>query len=115
MIVVFSFSISTRFALPSMARVTFSSLMPRSSLITWPPLRICDVFEHRLAAIAEARRLHRGDLQTAAQLVHHQRGQGLALDILGDDQQRLAGLHDALQQRQHAAAGPDSFFSWIRT
>ena len=32
-IVVFSFSISIRFALPSMSRVTFSSLMPRSSLI----------------------------------------------------------------------------------
>src|SRR6185312_3589851 len=27
-----------------------------------------DVFEHRLATIAEARRLHRRDLQTAAQL-----------------------------------------------
>ena len=34
--VVFSFSISTFFALPSISSVTFSSLMPRSSLITWP-------------------------------------------------------------------------------
>jgi hypothetical protein len=60
-----------------------------------------DVFQHRLAAIAEARRLHGRDLQAAAQLVHHQGGQRLALDVLGDDQQRTAGLHDGFQQRQH--------------
>src|ERR1700730_13951113 len=36
---VFSLSIITFFlARPSMARVTFSSLMPRSSEIAWPPL-----------------------------------------------------------------------------
>ena len=64
-------------------------------------MRIADVLQHRLAAIAEARRLHRRDLQAAAQLVHHQGGEGFTLDVLGNDQQRLAGLHDALQQRQH--------------
>src|SRR5262249_54663704 len=45
-----------------------------------------DVLEHRLAAIAEARRLDGSHLQAAAQLVDHQRGQRLALDLLGDDQ-----------------------------
>ena len=40
MIVVFSFSMRTFLALPSMSSVTFSSLMPRSSLITWPPVRM---------------------------------------------------------------------------
>jgi hypothetical protein len=60
-----------------------------------------DVLEHRLAAIAEARSLHRRDLQTAAQLVDHERGDRLALDVLGDDQQRLAGLHHRFEQRQH--------------
>src|SRR5208283_2842860 len=60
-----------------------------------------DVLEHRLAAIAEARRLDRRDLQAAAQLVDDECRQRLALDVLGDDQQRTAGLHDALQQRQH--------------
>src|SRR3982074_2301277 len=40
MIVVFSFSTRTFLAVPSMLSVTFSSLMPRSSLITWPPVRI---------------------------------------------------------------------------
>ncbi len=40
------------------------------------------------------------DVQHAAQLVHHQRRQRLALHILGDDQQRLAAGHDLVQQRQ---------------
>ncbi len=37
---VFSFSIRTFLARPSMASVTDSSLMPRSSAIIWPPVRI---------------------------------------------------------------------------
>ncbi len=40
MIVVFSLSMRTRLALPSMSSVTLSSLMPRSSAISWPPVRI---------------------------------------------------------------------------
>src|SRR5262249_54657544 len=39
-IVVFSLSIITFLARPSMERLTFSSLMPRSSEIAWPPVRI---------------------------------------------------------------------------
>ena len=39
-IVVFSFSITTFLARPSIAGVTVSSLMPRSSEISWPPVRI---------------------------------------------------------------------------
>src|SRR6185437_14365968 len=60
-----------------------------------------DVFEHGLAAIAEARRLDGSNLEAAAQLVDDQRGNGLALDVLGQDKQRLAGLHDRFKQRQH--------------
>ena len=59
-----------------------------------------DVLEHRLAAIAEARRLDGRDLEAAAQLVDHQGRQGLALDVLGHDQQRLAALDHGLEQRQ---------------
>ena len=59
-----------------------------------------DVLEHRLAAIAEARRLDRRNLQPAAQLVDHERGQRFALDVLSDDQERLARLHDLLEHRQ---------------
>ena len=38
----------------------------------------------------------------AAQLVDHERGERLALDVLGDHEQRLARLHDGLEQRQDA-------------
>jgi hypothetical protein len=56
-----------------------------------------NVFQHRLAAVAEARRLHRRHLEAAAQLVDDQRRQRLALDVLGDDQQRPGGLHHGFQ------------------
>jgi hypothetical protein len=73
-----------------------------------------DVLEHGLAAVTEARRLDGRDLEAAAQLVDHEGGQRLALDVLGDDQQRLAGLHHGLEDRQHALS-EESFFSWMRT
>ena len=62
-----------------------------------------DVFEHGLAAIAEARRLDGGGLQDAADVVDHQRRERFAIDVFGDDQQRLAGLRDLLEQRQQIA------------
>ena len=45
-----------------------------------------DILQHRLAAIAEARGLHRRDFEAAAQLVDDERGERLALDVFGDDQ-----------------------------
>ena len=81
--------------------MTFSSLIPRSSAISVPPLEYGDVLEHRLAAIAEARRLDGRHFQAAAQLVDDERGQRLAVDVLGDDQERLARLDDGFQDRQH--------------
>ena len=51
-----------------------------------------DVFQHRLAPVAEARSLHRRDFQSAAKLVDDKRCQGLALNVLGDDDERLRGL-----------------------
>src|SRR5690606_3292769 len=59
-----------------------------------------DVLQPGLAAITEAGRLDRADLQRAAQLVDHQRGQRLALDVLRDDQQRTARLRHLLQDRE---------------
>ena len=59
-----------------------------------------DVLEHGLAAVAEAGGFHRGDLQSAAELVDHERGERLALDVLGDHQKRLARLHHGLEQGQ---------------
>ncbi len=60
------------------------------------------VAEHRLAAVTEAGGLDRDRVEGAADLVDDEGRQGLALDVLGDDQQRLGGarLDDLLQQRQ---------------
>ena len=59
-----------------------------------------DVLQHGLATVAEARRLDGDGLEGAADLVHDQGREGLAVDVLGDDQQRLAGLHDLLEHGQ---------------
>src|SRR3954464_3104414 len=66
-----------------------------------------DVLEHALAAIAEARSLDGDTGEGAAELVDDERGQGLALDVLGDDQQRTAGLDDLLQDGQKVTDGAD--------
>src|SRR5665213_247682 len=59
-----------------------------------------DVLEHGLAAVAEARRLHRDGVERAAQLVDDEGGKRLALHVLSDDQQRLAALDDLLEDGQ---------------
>ena len=58
-----------------------------------------DVLQHLLAAIAEAGRLHRADVERAAELVHDERRERLALDVLGDDEERLARAGDLLEER----------------
>src|SRR5438445_624975 len=60
-----------------------------------------DVLEHGLAAIAEAGRLDGAARARPAQLVHHQGRQSLAFQVLGDDEKRLPGPRDLLEQRQH--------------
>src|SRR4029078_12056722 len=59
-----------------------------------------DVLQHSLAAVTEARRLDGDGLEGAAQLVDDDGGERLALDILGHDEQRPAGLDDLLQDGQ---------------
>ena len=56
--------------------------------------------EHGLAAVAETGRLDGDRAERAADLVDDQGGERFALDVLGDDRKRLAGLHHLLQQRQ---------------
>ena len=56
--------------------------------------------EHFLPAIAEARSLDAADLQSAAQVVDDQGGQGFCLHILCDDQQGFAHLCDLFQNGQ---------------
>src|SRR4051812_29795133 len=66
-----------------------------------------DVLQHPLAAVTEAGGLDGHAGERAAQLVHHERGEGLALDVLGDDQQRLAGLDDLLEHGKDVPHGAD--------
>ena len=56
-----------------------------------------DVLQHGLTAIAEARSLDGDRAEGSANLVHDEGREGFTLEILGDDRQRLAGLHDLLQ------------------
>src|SRR6516165_3365958 len=60
----------------------------------------CDVLQHGLAAIAEARRLDGGNLQSATQAVDHEGSERFAFDVFGHDDQRLAALHYGFEQRQ---------------
>ena len=66
-----------------------------------------EVVEECLATVSEERRLDRHGLQRLANRVDHQRRKRLALDVLGDDQQRLSGLRDLLEQRQHVGQRAD--------
>src|SRR5438876_6709573 len=59
-----------------------------------------NVFEHGLAAVAEARGFYRRALERAAQLIHDQGGQGLALDFFSNNQQRLAHFGRLFEQGQ---------------
>ena len=58
-----------------------------------------EVAEDRLATVPIARGLDGNRLHDAAKLVDDERGQRLALDVLGDHDQRLAGLADRFEQR----------------
>src|SRR5258707_11493393 len=60
----------------------------------------CDVLQHGLAAIAEARSLHGSNLEAATQTVDDEGGKRLAFDVFGDNHKRLAALHYGFQQRE---------------
>jgi hypothetical protein len=56
-----------------------------------------DVFEHRLATIAESRSLDGRDFEAAAQLVHHERCERLALDVLGENSKKVTSNQEIAQ------------------
>src|SRR5665811_684366 len=66
-----------------------------------------EVLQHRLAAVAEARRLDGDDLEDLANPVDHQGGQRFSVNVLGDDQQGLLGLSDPIQDREDVGHGRD--------
>src|SRR5580692_3148781 len=96
-IVVFSLSITTLRARPSMLTVTFSSFMPSSSEINWPPVRIA------MSSSIALRRSPKPGALTAATLRPPRRRltTSLARDVFGDDEQRAARLYHGFQHRQH--------------
>ena len=65
------------------------------------------VLQHRLATIAEPGGFHGGDVDRAPNSVDDQGGQSLAVDVLSDDDERLAGLHDLLEHRHEVADSRD--------
>ena len=66
-----------------------------------------EVFQHRLATIAEARGLHRRHLQRAAELVHDQGRERFAFHVFRDDQERTSSLRHFLEQREHVLQARD--------
>ncbi len=106
MIVVLSLATTTRRALPSWASWVFSSLahLLGDHLAAGEDR---DVLEHRLAAVAEAGRFDGYAGEGAAELVHDQGRETLALDVLGHDQQRFTALHHLLEHRQDVPHGAD--------
>src|SRR5204862_3202936 len=66
-----------------------------------------DVFQHRLATIAEARSFDRADLQCAAQFVHDQGRERFAFHVFRDDEQRPSSFRDFLKQRKHVLQARD--------
>ena len=56
-----------------------------------------DIFEHSLAAVAKARSFHGADLQLATQAVDNEGGEGFAIHVLSDDEQRTAGLYGGFE------------------
>ena len=64
-----------------------------------------DVFEHGLATVTEARGLDGGDLQGATHLVHDERCESFAIDVFGDDEERLALLCHVFEHREQILHG----------
>ncbi len=66
-----------------------------------------DVFEHGLAAVAEAGSLDGSDVQGSAQLVDDQSGERFAVHVFRDDDERLAAAGNLLEQRKQILHGAD--------
>ena len=98
--VVLSLSTTMRLARPRSLSVTFSSLMPSSSAMTLPPVRMAMSSSMALRRSPKPGAFTADAVQRAADLVDHQRRQRLAFDVLGDDDERLAGAGDRLEHRQ---------------
>ena len=68
-----------------------------------------DVFEHRLAAVAETGRLDGARLKGPAELVHDEHRERFPLDVFGYDEQGLAAAGHRLEERNHVPDVRDLF------
>ena len=66
-----------------------------------------DVLQHRLATVTKAWGLDRNRTEGATDLVDYQCRKGFAFNIFGEDDQRLAALHDLLEDWQDVLDGRD--------
>ena len=66
-----------------------------------------NVFEHGLAAVAEAGGFDGADLQGATELVDHEGGEGFAFDVFRDDEERTAAFGHLLEQRKEVLQAAD--------
>src|SRR3954468_5050774 len=118
-----SLATTTRRARPSCEICVFSSLRPISSVMTSPPVRIAMSSSMRLRRSPKPGALTatpvnvprslltisvaRASPSTSSAVITSRRARGLALAVLGDDQQRAARLDDLLEHRQKVADRAD--------
>src|SRR5205807_10424300 len=69
-----------------------------------------DIFQHCLAAVAETGRLDCTNVERSSKSVHYEGSQSFAIHLLGDDQQRLAGASDLLQNWEQVLHATDLLF-----
>ncbi len=87
-----------------------SSLMPRSSLMTLPPVRVAMSSSIALRRSPKPGALTAATFKRAAQLVDDEGREGFAFDIFSDDEQRTAHLGNLLEDRQQVAHDARSSF-----
>ncbi|GAK50203.1 hypothetical protein U14_01430 [Candidatus Moduliflexus flocculans] len=68
-----------------------------------------NVFQHRFAAVAEARRFHGGHIQRAAQFVDHEGRQRFAFHVFRDNHERFAHARHLFQNREQVFHAADLF------
>src|SRR5438552_2547735 len=83
-----------------MFKVMSSSLMPRSSEIAWPPVRIAMSWSIVLRRSPKPGAFTAATFRPPRSLLTTRVGEGLALHFLGNDDEGSRGLHHGLQERQ---------------
>jgi len=107
--VVFSLSTTIDLARPRSSKPMDSSLMPRSSVMHLPPVRMA-ISPSWLAAIAEAGGFDGADVNRSPQFVHHQSREGFPFDVFGNDRSGLPSLATFSRNREQVFEAADFLF-----